>query len=139
MAFQLARNAKSADFLEGNCKIAWDMLVSKYAPCMVSSFLKLKIKFHNSKLDLIKKDPDEWIFNLGELRIHMGKLDQKGSITDKDFMIHILNNFPKEYDAIFDWLENHLTVSGDSVLTIETIVKNFTTSTKKIKTKMIPC
>ena len=32
VAFRLVRNEKSADFLKGNGKIAWDRLVSKYAP-----------------------------------------------------------------------------------------------------------
>ena len=32
VAFGLVRNAKSADFLEGNCKIVWDRMVSKYTP-----------------------------------------------------------------------------------------------------------
>ena len=29
VAFRLVKNAKSEDFLEGNCKVAWDRLVSK--------------------------------------------------------------------------------------------------------------
>ena len=32
VAFGLARNMKSPDFLEGDCKIVWDRLVSEYAP-----------------------------------------------------------------------------------------------------------
>ena len=31
VAFGLVKNANSEDFLEGNCKMAWDRLVSKYA------------------------------------------------------------------------------------------------------------
>ena len=59
--FKLVKNAKSEDFLEGNCIIAWDWLVSKYALHTVSSLLKLKSDFHNSKLGLIDKDHNEWI------------------------------------------------------------------------------
>ena len=58
-AFVSVRNAKSAKFSNGNCKIAWDKSVSKYAPHTVSSLLKLKSEFHNSKLGFIKKDPDD--------------------------------------------------------------------------------
>ena len=68
-AFGLVKNAKSEDFLKGNCKVAWDRLVSKYALHTASSLLKLKSKFHNCKLDSIDKDPDEWIFHLEELQI----------------------------------------------------------------------
>ena len=59
VAFGLVKNAKSEDFLEGNCKVAWDRLVSKYAPHTALSLLKLKSAFHNSKLESIDKDPDE--------------------------------------------------------------------------------
>ena len=31
VAFGLVKNVKSKDFLEGNCNVAWDRLVSKYA------------------------------------------------------------------------------------------------------------
>ena len=73
-----------------------DRLVSKYAPHTASSLLKLKIEFHNSKLESIDKDPDEWISHLEGQRIQMKEFSQKGSITDEDFMIHILNNFLEE-------------------------------------------
>ena len=59
VAFGLVKNAKSVDFPEGNCKVAWDRLVSKYAPHTASSLLKLKSKFHNSKLDSIDKNSDK--------------------------------------------------------------------------------
>ena len=55
VAFGLVTNMKSDDFLEGNCKVAWDRLVSKYAPHTASSRLKLKSEFHDSKLESIDK------------------------------------------------------------------------------------
>ena len=64
VAVGLVMNAKSEDFPEGNCKVAWDRLVSKYALHTASSLCKLKSKFHNSKLELIDKDKDEWISHL---------------------------------------------------------------------------
>ena len=78
----------------------WDRLVTKYAPHTASSLLKLKSEFHNSKSELIKRDPDDWILNLEWLRIQMSKFGLKGKITDEDFMIHVINNLPKEYDVI---------------------------------------
>ena len=63
-------------------------------------------------MESIKKDQDEWISNLEGFRIHMKVFGQKGSKTDDDFMIHILNNLPKEYDVVLDGLENCLTSSG---------------------------
>ena len=61
VAFGLVRDAKGADFLEGNCKVMWNRLVHKYAPYTALSLLKLKSKFHNSKLESIEKDPDAGI------------------------------------------------------------------------------
>ena len=93
------RNAKSANFQEGNCQIMWDRLISKYAPHTALSLLKLKSKFHDSKLVSTEKDPDEWISNLKVLRICMGEFGQIININDENSMIHILNNLPEEYDV----------------------------------------
>ena len=73
VAFGLVKNAKSEDFLEGNCKVAWNRLVSKYALHTASSLLKLKSEFHNSKLESIDKDPNKWISHLEWLRIQMNE------------------------------------------------------------------
>ena len=75
--------------------------------------VKPKSEFHNSKLELIKKDPDEWILNLKGLQIRMSKYEVKGNITDDDFIIYVLNNFPKEYYVILKELESHHTLSRD--------------------------
>ena len=72
--------------------------MSNYAPYTASSLLKLKSEFHNSMLESIDYDFDEWISHLEGHRIQMNEFSQKDSITDQDFMIHILNNLPKEYN-----------------------------------------
>ena len=66
-AFDLVKNTKSDDFVEGNCEVAWDRLVSKYALHTAMSLPKLKSEFHNSKLDSVDKDPNEWITHLEDL------------------------------------------------------------------------
>ena len=109
VAFELVKIAKSEDFLEGNCKVAWDRLVSKYDPHTASSLLKLKSEFHNSKLESIDKDPGKWISHLEGLRICMNEFGQKVNVSNEDFMIHILKHLPQEYDTILDGLENCLT------------------------------
>ena len=92
--FRLVKNVKSEDFPEGNCKVAWERLVSKYALHIASSLLKLKNEFHNSKLEWIDKDPNEWISHLEVLQIQMNEFRLNGSITDEHFMIDVLNNLP---------------------------------------------
>ena len=42
----------------------------------------------------------------------------KGSISEEDFMIHMLNNLPQEYDETLDGLKNSCTSSGPDALTI---------------------
>ena len=74
-------------------------------------------------------------FEFGRLQIWMNKFRQKGNITDKDFMIHILNNLPEEYNVIPDGLENCLTATRDDVLAIDAICKKLNCQTEKIKSK----
>ena len=56
-------------------------------------------------------------------------------MSDKDFMIHVLNTLPKEYDVIINGLENCLTATGDDALTIDLIRKNLNHGYKKVKCK----
>ena len=48
----------------------------------------------------------------------MTKFRQKGNVSDKDFMSHVLNNLPEKYDVILDGLENHLMATGENDLMI---------------------
>ena len=66
----------------------------------------------------------------------MNEFGLKGSITDENFIIHVLNDLPKEHDVILDGLDNCLTVSGDNALTIEVISKKLKPLVQKIKNKM---
>ena len=113
----------------------WNRLVSKYAPHTASSLLKLNSEFHNSKLESIEKDPNEWILNLERLRISLSEFGLKCKITDEDFMIDILNILSKQYDVILDGLENRLTASEDNALTIEVIGEKLNQQYKNIKNK----
>ena len=51
----------------------------------------------------------------------MTEFGQKGNISDKDFIIHLLNNLPKGYYVILDVLENRLMATGDNALTTDLI------------------
>ena len=74
VAFSLVKNCKTSDYPEGNCKLAWDRLVAKYAPKTAPSLLKLKKQFANSKLGDSGTHPDEWITELESLRNNMDKI-----------------------------------------------------------------
>ncbi len=38
-----------------------------------------------------------------------------------EFMIHVLNNLPEEYDVVLDSLETHLVSTGEDRLTLESL------------------
>jgi hypothetical protein len=122
VAFSLIKNCKTSDYPEGNCKLAWDRLVAKYAPKTAPSLLKLKKQFANS---LLKNEvyPDEWITELESLRNDMDSISLSSKMNDQDFMIHILNNLPESYDVILDGMESRFMLpdSDPSKLTIENI------------------
>ena len=65
----------------------------------------------------------------------MNEFGQKGNVSGEDFMIHVLNNLPKEYDIILDGLENHLMAIGDDALTIDSICKKLNHRYEKFKSK----
>ena len=51
-------------------------------------------------------DPDIWISKLEDLRL---RLEAQGSkMLEVDFMIHILNNLPKDYEVAQTHLERRL-------------------------------
>ena len=108
VAFSLVKNSKSADYPEGNCKIAWDRLMAKYAPKTAPSLLKLKKKFANSRLVDLEKNPDEWITELEGFRTDMEDIHIATTMSDLDFLIHVLNNLPDEYDVVLDGMEERL-------------------------------
>ena len=108
VAFSLVKNSKSADYPEGNCKIAWDRLMAKYAPKTAPSLLKLKKKFANSRLVDLEKNPDEWITELEGFRTDMEDIHIATTMSDLDFLIHVLNNLPDKYDVVLDGMEERL-------------------------------
>ena len=119
-AYTLRENCREATSScpEGNCRDAWNRLVAKYSPKTTSSLLKMKKKFENSKLE-DGKDPEEWISYLEGIRAEIEAIDSTAAISEKDFMVHVINNLPEAYDVIYDGLESKLSQTGDEALTIE--------------------
>ena len=135
VAFKLVKNSKNSDYPEGNCNMAWSRLTAKYAPRTAPSLLKLKREFNNSSLENVRKDPDVWILKLESLQNEMEEIGILGKLLDDDFMIHVLNNLPKEYDVVVDNLESKLCDEGNSKLTIEQIREKLNGWYKKFKTR----
>ena len=117
VAFNIVKLAKTDDLPEGDAALAWKRLVNKYATKSAPSLMALKSEFTNSKLKSKKHDPDEWLTELEDLRMRIDEqTGENGSkMTDMDFMIHVLNNLPPEYEIVQAKLEvllsnNELTV-----------------------------
>ena len=65
----------------------------------------------------------------------MTEFRQKGNASDKDFMIHVLNNLLEEYDVILDGFENCLMATEENALTIDSIREKLNHRYKKISVK----
>ena len=61
-------------------------------------------------MDSDENDLDEWNAYLEGLKIQMSEFITRGSVTDEDFIILVLNNVPEKNDVILDGLEGHLTL-----------------------------
>ena len=123
VAFSLVKNSKTTKYPEGNCKLACDMLTTKYAPKTAPSLLKLKKKFANSRLEDLDRNPDDSITELEALQSDMEDIHIATIMSDLGCMIRVLNNLPEPYDVVLDDMEGRLVLeeSDDSHLTIEDI------------------
>jgi hypothetical protein len=115
VAFSLVRGTKSADYEDGNAEIAFARLTNKYAPKTAASLAKTNRLFYQAKLKK-QVDPDIFITYLEGLRTTMG--DMESFITDKQFIMHVMNNLNKDYDNTVENLEKLINDKNDP-LTIE--------------------
>jgi len=102
-AFQAVCCCKSDDYKNGNAADAWKRLTAKYAPNMAPIKLELKSEFQKTKLRDASEDPDVWISNLESIRARLK--DLSADISDEDFIIHVLNGLPAEYEVQVSKLE----------------------------------
>ena len=109
-AFNLVDNCVTKDQPDGNCKLAWERLTSKYQPRSTPSYIQLKKDFANSKLSSLDTRPDEWMSELESFRTEMNKIEIRGKteMSEVDLIIHILSNLPEEYEVAVSELERKL-------------------------------
>ena len=60
VAFSLIKNCKTAKYPEGNCKLAWNLLVTKHSPKTAPLLLKSKKKFAISQLESVETHHTSW-------------------------------------------------------------------------------
>ena len=83
--------------------------------------MNLKKLYENSKLERTEIDPGDWISLLEGYRTDIETINATLAISEKDFILNIVNNLPKQYNSILDSLENQLGETGNNALTFEII------------------
>jgi len=116
-AFKIVKQCKNDEYPNGNAKQAWDKLKQKYSSTSVGTMLKLKEKFHSSKMKK-SQDPSEWILELEELQDRLEEMNH--AISDEDMMVHIISNLPKNYEFEKKFLRKKL---KKEKLTLDEIVE----------------
>jgi gag-polypeptide of LTR copia-type/Zinc knuckle len=105
IAFNIVKGCKSKDHPGGNAAIAWDKLKNKYKPMSAPSMVKLDKQFRDS---VLKKgeDPEVWITQLEDICVRLK--DMGSGISERQFMIHVLNNLTADYDLQVALLERRI-------------------------------
>jgi gag-polypeptide of LTR copia-type len=89
IAFNIVKGCKSKDHPDGNAAIAWNKVKNNCKQMSAPSMVKLDKQFRDS---VLKKgeDPEVWITQLEDICV---RLEDMGSgISERQFMIHILNS-----------------------------------------------
>ena len=103
VSFSAVDEALTGDLPDGDAYVAWKNLMVKFKPQTATAKAHLRLEYQRSKLVDATMDPAEWISKLERLRF---RLESLGVIVDDDdFVVHILNNLPKEYDTVVEVLE----------------------------------
>ena len=133
IAFGIVKNAKTEDLKRGDAKMAWERLKTRYEPNTGTELLALNKEYMSMELDDLKKDPEDFITDLDELRTRMADDPFNEVIKDKSFMLHILNSLPMEYESIVETMERDL---GAGILTIDDLKEQVRSKYRRLTKKM---
>ena len=117
---------------DGDANLAWKNLMARYESSTPATKIQLKKEFHESKLEDVTTDPDEWIADLERIRQRLKGL--QAEIRDDDFMMHILNNLPIEYENMVETMEIEME-NISNPLTIKTIRDRLRSKYQRLKKK----
>ncbi len=81
------------------------------------------------------EDFPEGITNHEALRQRMNEIGLVGIMTDMEFMIHVLNNPPEEYDVVLDSLETRLVSTGEDKFSLESLSEMLSSRFERIISK----
>jgi hypothetical protein len=117
VAFNLVKCCKNKDYADVNASMAWERLKNKFEPSSAPSLVKLEKLLHQWSLKKVQ-DPDIWITELEDYRMRLEELGS--SISDNQFILHILNNMTDDYDLQFAMMEKRV-MDKSNPLTIDEI------------------
>ena len=106
IAFGIVDESVSAEFPDGDARLAWKNLLARYEPNTGAVKVQLKQEFHLMKLESADEDPDPWLTSLELKRRRLKTLGT--NMEDEDVILHILNNLPKEYETVVELCEEDL-------------------------------
>ena len=118
------------DSAEGNSFRAWENLKDMYEPRNVRAKIDLLNEFRGRNLN-IGEDPDEWISELTRIKLKLKNLFNE-IITDKDFIVNIINGLNRQYSQVQGSLEYQLESKSDP-LTVEVIKVHLRARFNRIK------
>ena len=123
IAFNIVKGGKTKGYPDGNSASAWEKIKNKYEPVSDPSMVKLDKQFRESSL---KKGqyPEVWITELEDLCVRLD--DMGSSISENQFMIHVLSNLTSYYDLQLALMERR--VGEEKPLTIEKITAELSLS-----------
>ena len=78
--------------------------------------MRLKKIYENSVLESKRSDPELWISHLESIISEIKAIDVSSAPSERDLMLHVLNNLTPEYECVLGDLENLL---NNSTLTLE--------------------
>jgi hypothetical protein len=100
--------------------MAWERLKNKFEPSSAPTLVNLEKQFRQCSLKK-GKDPDIWITELEDCQMRLEELGS--SISDNQFILHILNNMTVDYDLQLAMMEKRV-ADKSNPLTIDKIRDN---------------
>ena len=116
ISFGIVKGAKTKKLPKGDAKEAWNRLKVRFEPNTGTELLTLNKSYMSLELSDVKEDPEEFITQLDELRARMAEEPFNEVITDKSFMLHVLNSLSIEYEsAVQQRLLKKLNIKDDKL------------------------
>ena len=132
VSFGLVDELTSSTCPEGDARLAWTKLESKFESQTSASRVKLMNQFTSNRLKKLAQDPDVWISELELIRTRLSKMGT--TLDDMYMMMHVLNNLPSAYDNLVDGLEDKLGAKNDP-LTLEGLREKLSEKYEKIRSR----